>query len=178
MEFIETNLKDALIIEPKRLEDARGFFARTFCKIEFRDHGVDFDVVQSNISFNGKKGTLRGMHYQVEPYQESKTVRCTSGAIYDVIIDLRSESTTFKKWVAFELTAENRRMVYVPKGFGQGFQTLEDNTEVLYYMSEFYHPESARGVGWDDPTFCIEWPVPVTLISKKDSTYPLWEEER
>jgi dTDP-4-dehydrorhamnose 3,5-epimerase len=176
MIFRETRLKGAFIIEPERLEDERGFFARTFCLEEFKAHGIHFQVVQCNISFNKKKGTLRGMHYQIAPYEEAKLVRCTRGAIYDVIIDLRPESPTFKQWIAVELTAENHQMLYVPEGFAHGFQTLEDNTEVFYQMSEFYHPECVRGVRWDDPAFGIEWPpVEQRIISPKDQEYPNFE---
>lgn len=177
MIFRETKLKGAFIIELKRLEDERGFFARTFCQEEFRAHGLNPRVVQCNISFNKQKGTLRGMHYQIAPYEEAKLVRCTRGAIYDVIIDLRPESPTFKQWVAAELTAENRRMLYVPEGFAHGFQTLEDNTEVFYMMSEFYHPECAKGVRWDDPAFGIKWPITSNVtISVKDRNYPDFEQ--
>ena len=173
MIFRETKLKGAFIIEPERLEDERGFFARTFCQEEFKTHRLNPGMVQCNISFNKKKGTLRGMHYQVAPHEETKLARCTRGAIYDVIIDLRPDSPTFKQWVAVELTADNRRMLYIPKGFAHGFQTLEDNTEVLYQMSEFYHPECARGVRWDDPAFGIEWPpAEQRIISAEDQAYP------
>jgi dTDP-4-dehydrorhamnose 3,5-epimerase len=176
MIFRETRLKGAFTIEPERLEDERGFFARTFCREEFRAHGLNPTVVQCNISVNKKKGTLRGMHYQTPPYPEAKLVLCTRGAVYDVIIDLRPESPTFKQWIAVELTAENHRMLYVPESFAHGFQTLEDNTEVRYQMSEFYHPECARGVRWDDPSFGIEWPqVKKRTMSEKDLNYPLWE---
>jgi len=171
MIFTETKLRGAFIIEPERLEDERGFFARSFCQREFEDHCLDLNVAQCNISFNQKRGTLRGMHYQAPPYQEEKLVRCTKGAIYDVIIDLRPESPTFKRWVAVDLTAENRRMIYVPAGFAHGFQTLEDETEVFYQISEFYHPECARGVRWDDPTFGIEWHISKPIISTKDQMY-------
>jgi len=174
MIFRETRLKGAFIIELERLEDERGFFARTFCVEEFRTYGIEFRVVQCSISFNRKKGTLRGMHYQIAPYAEAKLVRCTMGAIYDVIIDLRPDSPTFKQWVAMELTAENRQMLYIPEGFAHGFQTLVDNSEVFYQMSEFYHPESARGYRWDDSAFRITWPLPVSVISEKDRGYPLW----
>jgi len=170
--FIETKLKGAFIIEPERLEDERGFFARTWCQREFAAHGLNPRLVQCNISFNKKKGTLRGMHYQVAPYEEAKLVRCTMGAIYDVIIDLRPDSPTFRQWITVELTAKNRRMLYIPEGFAHGFQTLVDSTEVFYQMSEFYHPECARGIRWDDPVFGIEWPPErERLISLKDQNY-------
>lgn len=172
MIFKETELKGAFIIEPKRLEDERGFFARSFCQKESEEHGLNPCIVQCNISYNRKKGTLRGMHYQIAPYQEAKVVSCTRGSIYDVIIDLRPHSPTYRQWFAVELTAENFRMLYVPEGFAHGFQTLEDNTVVLYQMSEFYHQECARGVRWDDPAFGIEWRHAVGSISDSDSTYP------
>ena len=171
MIFVESKLKGAFIIEPEKSEDERGFFARTFCQREFEDHGLNPKVTQCNISFNRKKGTLRGMHYQATPHEEAKIIRCTNGAIYDVIIDLREESSTFTRWMAAELTAENHKMVYAPVGFAHGFQTLEDNTEVFYQMSEFYYPEYARGVRWDDPKFDINWPVDNRIISKKDQQY-------
>lgn len=177
MIFNETKLRGAYIIEPDRLDDERGFFARTFCQEEFKTHGLNPCVAQCNISFNKKIGTLRGMHYQAAPYQEAKLVRCTQGAIYDVIIDLRSDSPTFKQWAAKELTAENRKMLYIPEGFAHGFQTLEGNTEVFYQMSEFYHPEFARGVRWDDPAFGIEWPIDAVILSAKDRDYLDFQEE-
>jgi dTDP-4-dehydrorhamnose 3,5-epimerase len=172
MIFTEIKLKGAFIIEPERQEDERGFFARTFCQEEFKAHGLNTNWVQCNISFNKKKGTLRGMHYQVAPHEEIKLVRCTMGAVYDVIIDLRPTSTTFKQWVAVELTAENRRMLYIPERFAHGFQTLVDNTEVFYQMSEFYNPESSKGIRWDDPAFNIHWPSNKRIISTRDQQYP------
>jgi dTDP-4-dehydrorhamnose 3,5-epimerase len=172
MIFTETELRGAYIIEPERLEDERGFFARTWCQHEFRAHQLNPNLVQCNVSFNRRKGTLRGMHYQVAPYEEAKVVRCTMGAIYDVVIDLRPYSTTFKLWLAIELTADNHKMLYVPEGMAHGFQTLEDNTEVLYLMAEFYHPECASGVRWNDPAFGIQWPLSVQAISTKDQQYP------
>jgi len=178
MIFAETRLLGAFLIEPERLEDERGFFARTWCQREFESHGLNQRVAQCNISFNRKRGTLRGMHYQTAPYAEAKLVRCTMGAIYDVIIDLRPDSPTFKQWLAVELTAENRLMLYIPVGLAHGFQTLVDNTEVFYQMFEFYHPECARGVGWNDPAFRVNWPLPVNVIADKDNTYPLWETEQ
>ena len=172
MKFIETELKGAFIIEPEILEDDRGFFARTWCRKEFEQHDLNPDLVQCNISFNRKKGILRGMHYQGAPYEEAKLVRCTMGAIYDVIIDLRPNSLTYKKWISMELTAENRKMFYIPEGFSHGFLTLVENTEVFYQMSEYYAPECARGVRWNDPAFDIVWPAEVTVISEKDMQYP------
>jgi dTDP-4-dehydrorhamnose 3,5-epimerase len=171
--FTEAKLSGAYIIEPERLEDERGFFARVFCQEEFKAHGLHLDVVQCNISFSKKKGTLRGMHYQVSPFQEAKLVRCTKGSIYDVIIDLRPNSPTFRQWLATVLTAENERMVYVPVGFAHGFQSCEDESEIFYHMSEFYHPEAARGVRWDDPAFQISWPhVEQRVISARDRNCP------
>ena len=171
MIFIETKLKGAFIVEPECQEDERGFFARTWCQREFEAHGLNPRLVQCNISFNKKKGTVRGMHFQVAPHEETKLVRCTIGAIFDVIIDLRSKSPTYKQWVAIKVNAENRKMLYVPEGFAHGFQTLEDNTEVFYQMSEFFHPECARGVRWDDPLFGVEWPIDEFTISDKDRAY-------
>jgi dTDP-4-dehydrorhamnose 3,5-epimerase len=153
MKFTETPLQGAYIIELDTIEDERGFFARSWCRKEFTDHGLNSDLVQCNISFNRKKGTLRGMHYQARPHAEAKLVRCTSGAIHDVIIDLRHDSPTFKQWCPAELTAQNRRMLFIPEDFAHGFQTLEDNTEVMYQMSEYYHPDHARGIRWNDPLF-------------------------
>jgi len=173
MIFSETALKGAFLIEPERLEDERGFFARTFCQSEFKAHGLEANIAQCNVSYNKLKGTLRGMHYQAEPKAETKLVRCTRGAIYDVIIDLRQESPTYLQWLAAELTAENRKMLYIPKGFAHGFQTLEDDTEVFYQMSEPYAPEHARGLRWDDPAFTIKWPLKDKIISKKDMGYQL-----
>lgn len=168
MKFIETKLKGAYIIELEPMEDERGFFARSFCQKEFEEHGLNPRIVQCNISYNKKKGTLRGMHYQGVPHEEAKLVSCLRGAIYDVIIDLRPSSTTYCKWFAVELSAQNYKMLYVPEGFAHGFQTLENNTVVFYQMSEFYHPECARGVRWDDKAFGITWPLSVKITSNKD----------
>jgi dTDP-4-dehydrorhamnose 3,5-epimerase len=172
MIFTETKLKGAFVIEPEKLEDERGFFARTRCQREFAAHGLNPRTAQSSISFNRKRGTLRGMHYQSAPHEETKIVRCTKGAIYDVIIDLRPESPTFTQWLALELNAENRHMLYIPEGFAHGFQTLEDATEVLYEISEFHAPEYARGVRWDDPAFAVEWPEDQRILSERDRNYP------
>jgi dTDP-4-dehydrorhamnose 3,5-epimerase len=172
MIFSETKLPGAYLIEPQRLADERGFFARTWCRREFEAHGLDASLAQCNISFNRQAGTLRGMHYQVAPSAEAKLVRCTMGAIYDVIIDLRPGSPTFLQHIGVELTVENRAMLFIPEGFAHGFQTLADSTEVSYQMSEFYAPEHARGVRWDDPAFGIVWPLPVSIISEKDRALP------
>lgn len=178
MKFVATELKGAFIVEPEILEDERGFFARTWCRKEFEQHGLNPNLVQCNISFNRNKGTLRGMHYQTSPFEETKLVRCTMGAIYDVIIDLRPISKTFKRWIAVELTAENRKMIYIPQGFAHGFQTLENDTEVFYQMSEFYAPEYARGVRWDDPKLNIQWPDDVRIISVKDRNFQDFDPKR
>ena len=172
MIFIETKLQGAYLIELEKLEDERGFFARSFCQKEFESYGLIINVVQSNVSFNKKKGTLRGMHFQVQPKAEAKLIRCTRGLIYDVILDLRPDSKTYSKWMAVELTADNRKMLYIPEGFAHGFQTLVDDTEVFYQMMEFYHPECARGIRWDDPVFGIKWPIERPILSSKDLSYP------
>ncbi len=174
MIFTETILKGAFIVDLKRVEDERGFFGRSWCQQEFEEYGLNPRLAQCNISFNTQRGTLRGMHYQATPYEEAKLVRCTMGVIYDVIVDLRPASPTFKNWLAMELTAENRRALYIPEGFAHGFQTLTDNTEVFYQMSEFYHPEAARGARWNDPLFNISWPLKTMIISEKDDGYPNW----
>lgn len=172
MIFTETKLKGAFVLEPERREDQRGFFARTFCQNEFEAHGLNPRVVQCNIAYNKRKGTLRGMHFQDPPHQEAKLVRCTKGAIYDVILDLRPGSPTYKQWVGAELTEENHKMLYVPEGFGHGYQTLSEVTEIIYQVSEFYAPQSARGVRHNDPAFGIKWPLPVTAISPADESWP------
>ena len=168
MKFIKTKLKGAFLMDLEFLTDERGFFARTCCRKEFEQHGLNSDWVQCNISYNKRKGTLRGMHYQVDPYAETKLVRCTMGAIYDVIVDLRPDSKTYRQWIAAELSAENRKMIYIPQGFAHGFQTLVDNSEVFYQMSAFYAPECARAVRWNDPQFEIRWPETERTISQKD----------
>ena len=174
MKFTETKLKGAYIIEPELITDERGFFARSWCQQKFTERGLNPNLVQCNISFNLKKGTLRGMHYQVKPHEEAKLVRCTMGAIYDVIIDIRPKSLTFKHWISVELTAENRNMLYIPEGMAHGFQTLVDNTEVFYQMSEFYHPEATRGIRWNDPKLSIKWPIQELVISQKDRSYSVF----
>ena len=172
MIFTETELTGAFIIELETKSDARGFFARSFCQREFVTHGLKPSIAQCNVAFNARKGTLRGMHYQTGINQETKVVRCTRGALHDVIIDLRPDSATFKRHVPVILTSENRKMLYVPEGCAHGFQTLEDDTEVFYQMGEFYVPESAWGVRWNDPAFRISWPLPNPILSERDQTWP------
>ncbi len=171
MIFKETSLKGSFIIEIEEIFDERGFFARTWCKNEFDTHGLNSRFVQANMSHNKKRGTLRGMHYQLHPYEETKLVRCTRGAIYDVIIDLRPDSPTYKQWVGVELTAENHKMLFVPEKFAHGFQTLSDDTQVIYQVSQFYTPGSEGGIRHDDPTFGIKWPLDVQVISDKDKKW-------
>jgi dTDP-4-dehydrorhamnose 3,5-epimerase len=173
--FRATKMPAVYLVEPERRADERGFFARTWCQQEFAAHGLNPSLVQCNISYNRLKGTLRGMHYQAAPHGEAKLIRCTRGAIYDVIVDLRADSPTFKQWLAAELTADNRSMLFAPEGLAHGFQTLADDTEVFYQMSEFYHPEAARGVRWDDPAFGIRWPLPDPILSDRDRGYAVFE---
>lgn len=173
MRFIEVKFKGSFIIEPEPIEDERGFFARSFCQHEFAERRLNTKVVQCNISFNRKRGTLRGMHYQALPHEEAKLVRCTAGAIYDVIIDLREGSPTFKEWVGLELTRENRRMLYIPEGFAHGYQVLADNSEIFYQMSEFYNKEASRGIRWNDPAFGVTWPIDNPILSEQDRNIPL-----
>ena len=175
MRFQETKLPGVFEIHIDLKADERGFFARTWCRNEFENNGLNPRLVQCSLSYNARKGTLRGLHYQAEPNAEAKLVRCTTGAIFDVVVDLRPESPAFKNWIAVVLTAANRHMVYVPERCGHGFLTLEDETEVFYQMSEFYHPELSRGVRWNDPAFQIVWPSTVQLISKRDASYPDFE---
>ena len=173
MKFISTEIAGVWLIVPEPIEDERGSFARLFCRREFETRGLNSELVQCSTSFNRLKGTLRGMHFQAEPHGEEKIVRCTRGAMYDVIADLRRDSPSFRRWSGFELTADNRLMVYVPRGVAHGFLTTSDDTEVFYQMSEFHHPESARGVRWDDPSLAIRWPqVPPALISDGDRSLP------
>lgn len=172
MIFNETELKGAFIIDLERHQDDRGFFARTFCQKELAGHGLISDVAQANMSLSKTRGTLRGMHYQKSPFEETKLVRCTKGVLYDVIIDLRPDSPTFKSWIGVELTADNYRMLFVPKNFAHGFVTLADDTEVTYMVSQFYAPGSELGIRWNDPQFGIQWPVEVQVISEKDAGWP------
>jgi dTDP-4-dehydrorhamnose 3,5-epimerase len=175
MIFTETRLKGAFIIDLELLADHRGAFARTFCAKDFEQHGLKPTVAQCNLSFNHQAGTLRGMHYQIPPAAESKLVRCTKGAIYDVIIDMRPESPTYRQHIGVELTADNRRSLYVPELFAHGYQALTDGAEVIYQVGEFYTPGYERGLRYDDPAFGISWPLPVTVISEKDASWPLFE---
>ena len=172
MRFMELSLGGAFLIEPARQEDERGFFARTWCREEFAAHGIACAWVQCNVSFNRRRGTLRGLHYQAAPWEEAKLVRCTMGALYDVVLDLRPTSPTFKKHIGVELSASNRLMIYVPNGCAHGFQTLEDETEIFYQISEFYRPEHTAGVRWDDPAFGISWPHADPIMSERDRRYP------
>lgn len=175
MNFQQTKLPGVFEVELERKIDERGFFARSWCQREFEEHGLIPRLVQCSVSFNERKGTLRGIHYQSAPYWETKIVRCTQGAIYDVVVDLRPQSRTFKDWIAVVLNAEKRNMVYVPEGCAHGFLTLEDQTEVFYQTSEFYNAELSRGVRWDDPAFQIAWPGEVEVISDRDRTHPNFE---
>ncbi len=173
MRFEPTRLEGAWLIVPERVEDERGFFARTWCRRELEARGLNACIAQCSVSFNRRAGVLRGMHYQAPPHAETKIVRCTAGAIFDVIVDLRPASKTFRQWFGAELTAENHRMLYVPDGFAHGFQTLVDGSEVFYQISTFYEPASACGVRWDDPAFGIEWPgARERIISPRDRAYP------
>lgn len=177
MIFNKTDLEDAWLIDLERRGDERGFFARTMCEKEFAAHGLDTRYVQQNTSFSATKGTLRGMHFQREPHEEAKLVRCLWGEIMDVIIDLRPNSPTYRRHQAFNLSAENRRQLYVPRGFAHGFQALTENVEVTYLVSACYTPHAEGGVRYNDPTFGIQWPLPVTVISDKDKTWPLLDHE-
>lgn len=177
MIFTPTDLPGAYIIDPERHEDSRGFFARTWCTQEFQAHGLNPHIVQCSMSYNARRGTIRGLHYQVPPFEEAKLIRCTQGAIYDVVVDLRTSSKTYTHYVGGELTAGNRRMIYVPEGCAHGFMTLEDDTEVCYQMSRPFSPDHARGVRWDDPAFGIEWPDLQPIMLDRDRTYPDFRSE-
>jgi dTDP-4-dehydrorhamnose 3,5-epimerase len=172
MVFQDTGLAGAFVIELDKIHDERGFFARSWCTTEFAEHGLNGRLVQCNVSRNSARGTLRGMHYQAPPHEEAKLVRCTMGAIYDVIVDMRPSSTSYLQSFGAELSAENHRALYVPEGFAHGFLTLTDQSEVCYQMSEFYAPQAARGLRWNDPLLAIAWPEPVAVISERDRTYP------
>jgi dTDP-4-dehydrorhamnose 3,5-epimerase len=164
------------VIDLQKHGDDRGFFARVFCQDEFADHGLPRDMVQMNLSYSAMKGTVRGLHYQVAPHEEAKYIRCTRGAVYDVTVDVRPSSPTFKQWMGVELTQENYRMVYVPEGCAHGYLTLVDDSEVNYQVSAFYAPEAERGLRYDDPAIAIEWPTDVRVVSEKDRSWPAFEE--
>jgi dTDP-4-dehydrorhamnose 3,5-epimerase len=175
MIFQQTKLPGVIEIHIEPKCDERGLFARTWCQQEFESNGLNSKLAQCSLSFNTHKGTLRGIHYQAAPYPETKLVRCTKGGIYDVVVDLRPQSPTYKQWIGATLTAENRQMLYVPEECGHGFLTLEDETEVFYQISEFYHPDLARGVRWNDSAFGIAWPGEVEQMSERDRAYPNFE---
>lgn len=176
MNFTEMKLKGAFVIDIERREDQRGFFARAWCQNEFEAHGLVTGFVQANIGFSYKKGTVRGMHFQMAPYQEVKLVRCTMGRVLDVIVDLRQESETYRQWIGVELTADNRKMLYIPEGCAHGYQTMVDNTEVVYDTSQFYAPQHSAGVLYNDPIFKIEWPLTVEVISDADRSWPAYQQ--
>jgi len=173
MRFTETLVTGAYVVEPEPRGDERGFFARLWCQAEFAEHGLDATFVQCNSSFSPGRGTLRGLHYQISPFQEVKLVRCVRGAIFDVLVDLRRDSATYLRWFGIELSERNRRMLYVPAECAHGYLTLEENSEVIYPVSQFYRPEAERGIRWDDPLFRIEWPeTGARTISAKDQAWP------
>lgn len=174
MLFSPLKLKGAYLIQPELQTDERGFFARTFCEEEFARHGLSTRYVQNNVSCNSRKGTLRGMHYQLAPHSEIKLVRCTIGSVFDVIIDLRANSPTLGQWEGIELNRQNKRILYVPAGIAHGYITLEDDTELFYQMSEYFIPEARAGVRWNDPAFKIEWPMKPLVIADRDANYELW----
>jgi dTDP-4-dehydrorhamnose 3,5-epimerase len=172
MIFSETGIKGLFVIEIDKKEDFRGFFARSWCAKEMKEHGLNPNAAQANISFNLKRGTFRGIHFQKKPFQESKLIRCTKGVVYDIAVDLRKDSPTFKKWLGFELSAKNYRMLYIPENFGHGFITLKNNSEVSYLVSQFYHPESEAGFRWNDAQFDIQLPIEVSCILDRDKNFP------
>lgn len=176
MKFTQTKLSGAYIIELEKREDSRGFFARTFCAKEMAELGLETKIVQTNMSRTMKKGTVRGMHFQTAPHQETKLVRCTRGSIYDVIIDIRPDSPTYKQWIGVELSEQNHTMLFVPRDFAHGFITLEDDCEVMYEVSEFYSPGFEGGIRYNDPAINIEWPIPVSDVSEKDAVHPDFKE--
>lgn len=174
MNFQECNVAGAWVIEPSPIEDARGRFMRAWCHREFADHGVDFAPVQANMGLSTRKGTIRGLHYQIAPALEAKLVRCTRGEIFDVVVDLRPTSPTYRSWYGSCLNVENGRMLYIPQGCAHGCQSTQDNTEIYYMTSAFYSAEHVRGIRYDDPAFAIRWPLVASLISDQDRNWPLW----
>jgi len=175
MIFTKTDIQGAFIIDINRIEDHRGFFGRSFCQQEMKQHGLNETVAQTNLSSNKKKGTLRGLHYQQAPYEESKLVRCTRGSLFDVLVDLRKNSETYCKGFGIELSADSFRMLYVPEGCAHGFITLEDDTDIMYQVNQFYTPNAEKGLLWNDPAFDIKWPIQPVVISEKDRNQPLFE---
>jgi dTDP-4-dehydrorhamnose 3,5-epimerase len=175
MKFTETKIKGVWVIEMERREDNRGFFARAWCLREFEEHGLHHDLKQMNVGFTMKKAGIRGLHFQLPPHAEAKTVRCTMGALYDVAVDIRPDSPTYKQWVGAELTADNHRTLYITEGCAHGYQTLVDNTEILYLTTAFHAPDSARGYRFDDPTFGIQWPLPAGIVSDNDLAWPAFK---
>ena len=178
MQFIDTPIPEMFVIEVEPVRDERGFFARSFCEEELRARGLNPHVSQCGISFNARRGTLRGMHYQAAPHEEAKLVRCTMGAVYDVVLDLRRDSPAYRRWYATELTSQNRRLLYVPEGCAHGFLTLTDETELFYQISMPHARDAARGVRWNDPAFGIEWPCEPAVIAERDALWPLWTDRR
>ena len=178
MIFKETTLSGAFVIEPEKINDHRGYFARVWCAKELQQRGLKKELLQSNVGFSVRRGTLRGLHFQRIPHAEVKIVRCTRGAMFDVIVDLRPESSSYKRWFGVELSEENSKMIYVPEGFAQGYLTLMDNTEMNYHTSELYSPEAASGVRYDDPAFGIQWPMVPTVVSEQDRSWPLIEQRQ
>jgi dTDP-4-dehydrorhamnose 3,5-epimerase len=174
MKIAETQIKGVYVLEPELKTDERGYFVRSFCKDEFKKNGIDFDIVQINRSFNKKKGTLRGLHYQKEPNWESKIIQCLRGKIYCVVADLRMDSPTFGKWISLEISEENKNIILSPEGCANGFQTLTDDCLIEYFMSGYYVPEAGAGVRWDDPFFKIKWPLKITSMSEKDKKWEYW----
>jgi dTDP-4-dehydrorhamnose 3,5-epimerase len=175
MKVIDTPLQGLKIIEPDKFDDNRGYYLKPFEKKAFREQGIEFEIVQISHSFNQTKGTVRGVHFQVEPFAQAKLVFCGKGQVFDIALDLRKDSATYGEWYGVELTEENKRILYIPKGFAHGFQTLEDNSELIYYISDVYSKEHESGVKWDDPMFGIKWPLKVTVISDKDKLWPAFE---
>jgi dTDP-4-dehydrorhamnose 3,5-epimerase len=174
MIFAPTAVEGAFLLQPERLEDERGFFARTYCVRELGEHGLDSQVVQRSVSYNRKRGTMRGMHYQAAPHEETKLVSCSRGEIYDVVIDLRPDSPSYRRWISTSLTADNGHLLYIPRGCAHGFVTLTDDAVVDYQISDFHHPESASGVRYDDPAFGVEWPMEPVVINARDRAWPAY----
>ncbi len=176
MKFIKTPLEGAYVVELEKREDERGFFARAFCVDEFAEHGLKTEIKQSNLSGSVQKGTTRGLHYQVAPMAEVKFIRCIKGSVFDVLVDMRPESPTYKQWFGIELTEENQTAIYIPEGFAHGHQTLEDNSQIMYLTTQVYSPEHERGIRWNDPAIGVKWPLEPTVVSDKDQAWPLLTE--